>query len=102
MDDIRTHFGFLFSHYLPASGSVDDVNFDQLVADGMFVVGDPETVYQQLRDLHEQCGGFGRLLLVMGKDWGTLDNRIRSMRLFKEQVWPRLAELDRAAPVEVA
>lgn len=94
MDDIRTHFGFLFSHYLPASGSLDDVSFDQLADDGMFIVGDPETVYQQLRAVYEQCGGFGHLLLVMGKDWATPERRIRSMRLFKEQVWPRLVQLE--------
>jgi alkanesulfonate monooxygenase SsuD/methylene tetrahydromethanopterin reductase-like flavin-dependent oxidoreductase (luciferase family) len=102
MEDIRTHFGFLFSHYLPSSGSIDDVNFDQLADGGMFIVGDPDTVSRQLCDLYRECGGFGHLLLVMGKDWGTLDNRLRSLRLFKEEVWPRLAGLEAVTSEEVA
>lgn len=102
MDDIRTHFGFLFSHYLPASGSVDDVTFDQLADDGMFIIGDPDTVYHQLRDVYLQAGGFGQLMLVMGKDWGKLEDRIRSMRLFKEKVWPRLCALETETRAVVA
>jgi alkanesulfonate monooxygenase SsuD/methylene tetrahydromethanopterin reductase-like flavin-dependent oxidoreductase (luciferase family) len=102
MDDIRSHFGFLFSHYLPLSGSVDDITFDQLADDGMFILGDPDSVFRQIRDLYRESGGFGHLLLVMGKDWGTLDNRLRSLRLFKQEVWPRLAELEAVPAGEAA
>ena len=39
------------------------------------------------------------LLLITGKDWGTLEQRTRSMERFMAEVAPRLAKLgpDRSA-----
>jgi hypothetical protein len=34
------------------------------------------------------------LLLLAGKDWGTREQRERSMQLFMSDVAPRLANLD--------
>jgi alkanesulfonate monooxygenase SsuD/methylene tetrahydromethanopterin reductase-like flavin-dependent oxidoreductase (luciferase family) len=94
IEDIRTHFPFLLEHHLPPSGDLADVNFDQLIDAGMFIVGDPDTVYTRIKQLYDDSGGFGLLMVVQGKDWGTRDNRVRSMRLMKEEVGPRLARLD--------
>ncbi len=71
-----------------------DVTFDDLVALGRYVVGDPERVFALLRDLYVESGGFGTLLLVVGKDWATRAKRERSLRLFMQEVAPRLAELE--------
>ena len=52
------------------------------------------TVARQLQEFYEASGGFGTLLLVTGKDWATREKRARSMRLFMEQVAPKLRHLD--------
>jgi alkanesulfonate monooxygenase SsuD/methylene tetrahydromethanopterin reductase-like flavin-dependent oxidoreductase (luciferase family) len=83
-----------FRGFLPASGKVEDVTYDQAFESGLFIGGDPDTVYRQLKDFYDRAGGFGTLLLVMGKDWGSPKNRIRSLGLFMREVAPRLARLN--------
>jgi alkanesulfonate monooxygenase SsuD/methylene tetrahydromethanopterin reductase-like flavin-dependent oxidoreductase (luciferase family) len=108
MDDLRpfiTHeLGFqmkrglikiIKSNYnMPFAG--DTVSFDQLAEAGVYCLGDPDTVARQLREFYDAAGGFGTLLIVAGKDWATREKRARSMRLFMEQVAPKLRDL---APV---
>ena len=94
MEDIRTHFPRLFAHHMPASGRIEDVNFDQLIEAGMFIVGDPDTVYDGIKSVYDATGGFGLLMVVMGKDWGSRANRARSLSLLKQEVGPRLAALN--------
>lgn len=93
LEDWKRHLPNHFRYYLPPSGRVEDVHFDQLVEAGAWIAGDPDTVYTRLKDLYDTCGGFGRLLVVMGKDWCTREQRARSLRLFAEHVAPRLAAL---------
>ncbi|MSQ73202.1 MAG: hypothetical protein EXR27_18240 [Betaproteobacteria bacterium] len=47
-----------------------------------------------LRTQKIAADSYGTLLIVMGKDWGTAKSRARSMKLFMEEVAPRLARLD--------
>ena len=61
---------------------------------GAFFCGDPDTVYNQIKELYDEIGGFGVLLLIAGKDWGNREQRHRSMRLFMSDVAPRLAQLN--------
>jgi alkanesulfonate monooxygenase SsuD/methylene tetrahydromethanopterin reductase-like flavin-dependent oxidoreductase (luciferase family) len=76
---------------LPING--DDLSFDELAETGTYFLGDPDTVADQLKDFYEAAGGFGTLLIVTGKDWATREKRARSMRLFMEQVAPKLRDL---------
>jgi alkanesulfonate monooxygenase SsuD/methylene tetrahydromethanopterin reductase-like flavin-dependent oxidoreductase (luciferase family) len=87
---------------MPPSGKIADINFDYLVDVGYSIVGDPDTVYDHLQRFYDDAGGFGMLLLLMGKDYGTRQQRARSMRMFMEHVAPRLRELDpdRKQPIE--
>ena len=48
---------------------------------------------RELADFYEAAGGFGTLLIVAGKKWATRDKVFRSMRLFMEQVAPKLRDL---------
>jgi alkanesulfonate monooxygenase SsuD/methylene tetrahydromethanopterin reductase-like flavin-dependent oxidoreductase (luciferase family) len=80
--------------FIPEGRSRDDVNLDFLIDEGHFAVGDPDTVYECLRKIYEDSGGFGVLMLLTGKNWVTSEQRDRSMRLFAEHVAPRLAVLD--------
>jgi hypothetical protein len=59
-------------------------------------------VYQLLVDFYKESGGFGTLLLVLGKDFGTRQQRMKSLKLFMREVAPRLRDLnpDRAGELE--
>jgi limonene 1,2-monooxygenase len=82
-----------FKGYLPPGVAAADLTFDQAFDTGLFIGGDPGTVFEQLRQVYERSGGFGTLLLVMGKDWATGLARERSMAMFMSEVAPRLAAL---------
>jgi limonene 1,2-monooxygenase len=79
--------------FLADGASVDDLTPDEAMENGMFTIGDPDHVVDRLAGLLNETEGFGTLLLVMGKDWGSAEGRERSMRLFIEEVAPRLAGL---------
>jgi alkanesulfonate monooxygenase SsuD/methylene tetrahydromethanopterin reductase-like flavin-dependent oxidoreductase (luciferase family) len=83
-----------FRYYIPAGKTVHDITFDDLVDSGWFILGDPDTVYQGVKRLYDEVGGFGTLLIITGKDWTTREKTARSLRLFAEHVMPRLADLD--------
>src|SRR5205823_4713276 len=89
-EDIRFFGDRHLRNFMPASGRLEDVTFDQLAAKGWFILGRPDDVYAQLRDLWVRSGGFGTLLITMGRDWSTPEKVARSMRLFAEHVAPRL------------
>lgn len=95
-EDIRFFGDRHLKNFMPASGRLEDVNFDDVAAQGWFVLGDPDRVCQGIRQLYEDSGGFGTLLITMGRDWSTPEKRARSLRLFMEEVAPRLADLDPA------
>jgi alkanesulfonate monooxygenase SsuD/methylene tetrahydromethanopterin reductase-like flavin-dependent oxidoreductase (luciferase family) len=80
--------------YIPPGGTRDDLTMEYLIERGVFFGGDPNTVYDQIKSFYDEVGGFGVLMLVVGKDWGTWEQRARSMRRFMEEVAPRLAALD--------
>jgi alkanesulfonate monooxygenase SsuD/methylene tetrahydromethanopterin reductase-like flavin-dependent oxidoreductase (luciferase family) len=71
----------------------DTLTFEDLVAAGVYVVGDSDTVYARLERLHEASGGFGVLLLGAGKAWASSERREESLRRFAAEVAPRLARL---------
>ena len=75
----------------------DTVTFDELIASGLYIIGDPDSVARRLRDFYVESGGFGTLLMVTGKAWATSEKRARSMRLFMEQVAPQLRDLEPGA-----
>lgn len=81
------------NHYIPAGGTQDDLTMEYMIDHGAFFCGDPDTVYNQIKSLYDEIGGFGVLLLLAGKDWGTREQRERSMKLFMSDVAPRLAHL---------
>jgi alkanesulfonate monooxygenase SsuD/methylene tetrahydromethanopterin reductase-like flavin-dependent oxidoreductase (luciferase family) len=91
-----------FAFHMPPSGKIEDITWDQQVDCGHYIVGDPERVYQLLKDFYVESGGFGTLLLILGKDYGTRQMRMKSLKLFMREVTPRLRELnpDRVGELE--
>ena len=51
-------------------------------------------MYDKLLQFYEEAGGFGVLMLQMGRDHGSREGRERSMNLFWQHVAPRLRALD--------
>jgi alkanesulfonate monooxygenase SsuD/methylene tetrahydromethanopterin reductase-like flavin-dependent oxidoreductase (luciferase family) len=72
--------------------SDDEVTPEYLV-EHVWVVGDPDEVTQQLRQLYEDVGGFG-VLLAMAHEWQPQDVWKRSMTLLAKEVMPKLADLN--------
>ncbi len=83
-----------YGKFVPASGRMEDITWDHLVDTGFFFVGDPDTVYERIVQHYDESGGYGALLLVLGKDYGTRQLRTRSLRLFASEVAPRLHDLN--------
>jgi limonene 1,2-monooxygenase len=91
---IRSNYGLQFAG--------DEVSFDQLAEAGFYCLGEPDSVARELREFYDASGGFGTLLIVTGKDWGTREKRARSMKLFMEQVAPKLRDLQPIREPDVA
>ena len=66
----------------------DEVTVEYL-CDNVWLVGDPETVAEKLARLARDVGGFG-YLLVIAHEWTPRDAWVRSMRLLRHEVLPRL------------
>ncbi len=71
----------------------EEITFEDMVAAGEYILGDAQQVGDRLLRFYEESGGFGKLLLIAGKSWGSREHRARSYRRFMEQVAPRLAGL---------
>jgi alkanesulfonate monooxygenase SsuD/methylene tetrahydromethanopterin reductase-like flavin-dependent oxidoreductase (luciferase family) len=92
-----------FKDYVPPPPKrYEDINLEYLMDVGMFHVGDPDTVFNGIRDYYRECGGFGGLLVVVGKDWSTREKRDRSMQLFMEHVAPRVRALAETSAPQAA
>jgi len=78
---------------LAPGGNIEDLSFDYLVDNGIFLVGSPDTVYKRITEFYDEMGGFGVLLTLIGHEIGSLQQRQRSRRLFMEEVAPRLRGL---------
>jgi alkanesulfonate monooxygenase SsuD/methylene tetrahydromethanopterin reductase-like flavin-dependent oxidoreductase (luciferase family) len=83
-----------YQHLLSPDRAIEDLTWDDLVDAGFFFVGDPDRVYERVRQHYEESGGFGTLLLVLGKDYATRELRAHSLELFNAEVAPRLRALD--------
>jgi limonene 1,2-monooxygenase len=92
-EDIRFFGDRHLKNFMPPSGKLEDVTFDDLADAGWFVLGTPDEVYAGIKKLYDESGGFGTLLITMGRDWSTPEKRSRSLRAFAEHVAPKLKEL---------
>ena len=66
---------------------------DEQMALGNVCAGTPDQVFQQIKSFWEYSGGFGNLLMMGQAGFMTFDETIKSMKLFSEEVYPRLKEL---------
>lgn len=62
-------------------------------ARGNVCAGTPDQVFAQIKHFWEYAGGFGHLLMMAQAGFMTYDETLRSIHLFKHEVYPRLQEL---------
>jgi limonene 1,2-monooxygenase len=65
----------------------EKLTVEYLIESSPWIFGTPEDCVDQIRDLHDQVGGFGTLLLST-RDWVTTDRWNRSLELFARRVAP--------------
>jgi alkanesulfonate monooxygenase SsuD/methylene tetrahydromethanopterin reductase-like flavin-dependent oxidoreductase (luciferase family) len=66
---------------------------EQAIADGILFAGNPDTVYRQIMDFHDRVGGFGHVSLVGRSGFMTHTESEKGIRLFANEVLPRLREI---------
>jgi len=66
----------------------EEVTIDYMMKN-LWIVGSPEDVTSQIKELYDYVGGFG-ILLVMGHEWKPLDKWQKSLKLLKEEVIPNI------------
>ncbi len=96
--DFRGYFIPLMSHmemlnlFKGNSDVSDQTITPEYLVDNVWIVGSPDDVTEQLRQLYRDVGGFG-VLLAMGHEWEPKDQWVHSMTLLADEVMPRLADL---------
>ncbi len=78
---------------LSSSGIPLAPRLDEQMARGNVFAGTPDQVFQQIKRFWEYSGGFGNLLMMGQAGFMTFDETLKSMKLFSEEVYPRLKEL---------
>ena len=76
-----------------ASMADSEVTFDWMVENVPWIIGSPEDVIGQVRELDEAVGGFGSLLFN-SREWVTIDRWNRSLELFARYVSPHFRARD--------
>ena len=74
----------------PADGLIG-INADTAIARGILVAGSPDTVLEQICNVHHELGAGVLDLIFRGPD---RDSTRRSIELFADKVLPRVHELD--------
>jgi hypothetical protein len=59
-------------------------------AQGILFAGNPDTVYRQIMEFYAQVGGFGHLTLIGRSGYMTHAESEKGIRLFANEVLPRL------------
>jgi len=79
----------------PRPGEPDrrDPRFETQLSRGNVFSGTPDQVFQQIKNFWEYSGGFGHLLMMGQAGFMTYEETLSSMKLFTEEVAPRLEEL---------
>jgi alkanesulfonate monooxygenase SsuD/methylene tetrahydromethanopterin reductase-like flavin-dependent oxidoreductase (luciferase family) len=71
---------------------------EQAMKRGILFVGSPDTVYRQIMDFYEEVGGFGHLVLVGRTGHMTHQETETSIKLFSNEVLPRLRAIPPIIP----
>jgi hypothetical protein len=73
---------------------------EDLVQEGYFFAGNPDTVFTQLRTFYQKVGGFGNFMMMVQGGTMGYDLVEGSMRRFAQDVLPRFRSEVYAADIE--
>lgn len=77
----------------PGDSPTTPVTPEYLIDSGIWLVGDPSSIAEQIREQFRVSGGFGTLLQI-GMDYADEpEGWLRSMQLLTQEVMPKLADL---------
>ena len=76
----------------PSLAELASLPMTRMTDAGFMIVGDPDSVFAQLRDFFDHVGGFGNLLMMVHYWTMTVDSTVRSMQRFVSDVLPRFVE----------
>jgi alkanesulfonate monooxygenase SsuD/methylene tetrahydromethanopterin reductase-like flavin-dependent oxidoreductase (luciferase family) len=75
------------------------ITVDEAMAQGILFAGNPDGVFTQIKQFHDDVGGFGHLTMIGRTGFMTHAESEKSIRLFGKEVLPRLREIE---PVSAA
>jgi alkanesulfonate monooxygenase SsuD/methylene tetrahydromethanopterin reductase-like flavin-dependent oxidoreductase (luciferase family) len=70
----------------------------QAMAQGILFAGNPDSVYRQIMEFHDRVGGFGHLSLIGRSGFMTHAESEKGIRLFANEVLPRLKDVKPFTP----
>jgi limonene 1,2-monooxygenase len=71
-----------------------DLTLDWMVDNIPWIIGSPEECTRKIKELEEEVGGFGTLLINC-RDWVTTDKWNRSLEMFARYVMPQFTQRER-------
>lgn len=74
------------------------ITAQEAMSQGILFAGNPDSVHRQIMRFYDQVGGFGHLALVGRSGFMTHEESKKGIRLFTQEVLPRLRAV---APMEV-
>lgn len=66
----------------------DEITIEQVIAQRRWIIGDPDYCVRRIKELQEETGGFGALLMV-AVEWTSTEKWRRSLELFARYVMPQ-------------
>jgi alkanesulfonate monooxygenase SsuD/methylene tetrahydromethanopterin reductase-like flavin-dependent oxidoreductase (luciferase family) len=75
------------------AASLIGITPERAMAEGILFCGSPDTVYRQIMEFYDQVGGFGHLAMVGRSGFMTHQEADKGIRLFANEVLPRLREI---------
>ena len=99
IEDARKGFMNEFRrYYVPTGGKrtfeafpgqpADEITFEQVMQERNWIIGDPDYCVERIKQLQQDSGGFGGLLLTT-LEWTTTQKWYRSLELFARYVMPQ-------------
>ena len=73
---VQAERGFLkmLKHVYDLEVPNDERAVEALADAGMYLLGPPDRIAEQIRTFYDEAGGFGTFLIVTGKDWAHAKN----------------------------
>ena len=72
---------------------LQSISVEGAQAQGILFAGNPDTVYRQIMEFYDKVGGFGHLALIGRSGYLTHAESEKGIRLFSNEVLPRLREV---------